>query len=106
VSRVRVRCAADRSSAALGKGMACYEFANDFYLPESEAPRFDEGFARLDHAQSVFASHLTDHRGLRLTSDAHDALVEWSIAFSTQREMEGSLIREYREAMLADSGNE
>ena len=96
---------ADQYGEDIRQRMAFYEFANVFYLPESQTPRFDEGFARLDHAQSVFTGDLTDHRGLRLTSDALDAVVEWFTAFSTQREMKGSLIREYRDQMLADSGD-
>ena len=30
-----------------------YEFTNVFYLPAQRTPAFDEGFARLDHVQSV-----------------------------------------------------
>jgi hypothetical protein len=92
---------ADQYDEQTRKRMANYEFANVFYLAASDSPAFDEGLARLDHAQAVFKSRLSNHRGLKLSSDAFDALVEWFIAFSTHREMDGSLIREYREEMLA-----
>lgn len=96
---------ADQYDAGIRKRMANYEFANAFYLPQSADPRFDEGFARLDHAQSVFREQLGDHRGLKLTDDAVDALVEWFMAYSTQREIEGSLIRAYRDEKLAEENN-
>ncbi|MDX6679839.1 MAG: hypothetical protein QOE31_3891 [Solirubrobacteraceae bacterium] len=83
------------------RGVARYEFANAFYLPACERPRFDESVARLDHAQPVQRSDLTGHRGLKLSGDALDALVEWFVAFTTNRLPDDSLILEYRRQQLA-----
>jgi len=81
--------------------IAYYEFSNAFYLPASEKPPFAEGFARLDHVQPVSQAHLVNHRGLKLSSDALDALVEWFVAFSTGRIDEKSIILDYRREMLS-----
>jgi hypothetical protein len=79
--------------------IAAYAFTNAFYLPKS--PPLAESFARLDHAQPVLRAHLSSHQGLKLSSDALDALVEWFVAFSTGRRQADSLILEYRREMLA-----
>jgi hypothetical protein len=84
--------------------VAAYGFTNAFYLPASAQPGFPEGFARLDQAQPVVRAHLTDHQGLKLSADALDALVEWFVAFSTNRQPEDSLILEYRRERLAGGG--
>jgi hypothetical protein len=81
--------------------IAYYEFSNAFYLPALDRPRFDEGFARLDHIQPVMQRHLVHHRGMMLSSDALDALVEWFIAFTTGRIDKQSILLEYRQEMLA-----
>lgn len=81
--------------------MAYYEFTNVFYMPAHAAPRFDEGFARLDHVQPVFTSRLVEHRGLKLAPDALDVLVEWFMAFTTNRQLDNSMILDYQREMLA-----
>lgn len=81
--------------------IAAYAFTNAFYLPASAQPGFGERFARLDQAQPVFRAQLVEHQGLKLSSDALDALVEWFVAFSTNRMLEDSLILEYRRERLA-----
>jgi hypothetical protein len=92
---------ADQYDEHTRKRVSHYEFTNVFYLPAHQAPTFDEGFARLDHVQPVAQSHLTRHRGLKLTSDALDALVEWFMAFATTRIPDDSVILDYRREMLA-----
>lgn len=77
-----------------------YEFANAFYLPAWERPRFAEGFARLDHTQPVRQADLAEPLGLKLSADALDALVEWFVAFATGRLPADSLILEYRREQL------
>jgi hypothetical protein len=77
-----------------------YEFANAFYLPAWERPRFAEGFARLDHTQPVRLADLAEPLGLKLSADALDALVEWFVAFATDRRPDDSLILEYRREQL------
>ena len=54
-----------------------YDSANVFYLPAATDLGFVEGFARLDHIQSVAANHLSQHRRLRLVPEALEALQEW-----------------------------
>lgn len=92
---------ADQFDSHTRRRIAYYEFTNAFYLPASKALGFDEGFARLDHAQPVSRDHLTRHRGFKLASDALDALIEWFVAFTTNRQIEDSLILEYRREMLS-----
>jgi hypothetical protein len=78
-----------------------YEFANAFYLPAWERPRFAEGFARLDRTQPVRRAELAEPLGLKLSADALDALVEWFVAFATDRRPpHDSLILEYRREQL------
>lgn len=91
---------ADQYDEHSRKRMAYYEFTNAFYLPAWERPHFDEGFARLDHTQPVAQAHLAEHRGLKLSGDALDALIDWFVAFSTNRQLEDSLILEYRREKL------
>jgi hypothetical protein len=91
---------ADQYDVETRERMAFYEFSNVFYLPANTSPTFDEGYARLDHAQPVFEANLTGHRGLKLASDALDALVEWFVTFSTGRAPEDSIILGYRREML------
>jgi hypothetical protein len=93
--------AAERYDAETRRRIAAYGFTNAFYLPASPRPPFAEAFARLDQAQPVFRSHLGSHQGLKLAADALDALIEWFIAFSTNRQPEDSLILEYRREHLA-----
>ena len=88
--------AAARYDEDVRRRVSRYEFANAFYLPASERPRFDESVARLDHAQPVRAEDLTQHRGLKLSDDAFDALVEWFVAYTTNRIPADSLILDYR----------
>lgn len=92
---------ADQYDEHIRQRIAYYDFTNLFYLPASKDPPFDEGFARLDHAQPVYVNHLRKHRGLRLAADALDALVEWYVAYATERHPEDSLIIEYRREMLS-----
>lgn len=92
---------ADQYDESLRRRVSYYEFNNAFYLPANGRPAFDEGFARLDHVQPIAQSHLTRHRGLKLTSDALDALVEWFVAYATDRIPDDSVILEYRREMLA-----
>jgi hypothetical protein len=92
---------AERYDEPTVRRIAAYGFANAFYLPACTRPALQEGFARLDQAQPVVRAHLTAHQGLKLSSDALDALVEWFVAFSTNRQLEDSLILEYRREMLA-----
>lgn len=86
----------DQYSEEVVRRIRMYDFQNLFYLPASDSPAFDEGFARLDHAQPVMRSVLRKHRGLRLTEDALAALHEWLISFSTGKIEEDSLILQYR----------
>ncbi len=95
---------ADQYDAHTRKRVSYYEFTNVFYLPDNVRPAFDEGFVRLDHVQPVLRRHLTRHRGLKLSSDALDALVEWFVAFSTNRVPRDSVIIDYRREMLAGQG--
>ena len=81
--------------------IARYEFANAFYLPASTRPRFEECVARLDHVQPVLCADLTEHRGLKLSADALDALVEWFVAYTTNRIPSDSLILDYRREQRA-----
>ena len=92
---------ADQYDEHTRRRVSYYEFTNVFYLPAHGRPAFDEGFARLDHVQPVLQAHLTRHRGLKLTSDALDALVEWLVAYTTDRIPDDSVILEYRREMLA-----
>jgi hypothetical protein len=93
--------AADRYDERTRRGAARYEFANAFYLPASGRPRFAESIARLDHVQPLPRAELTEHRGIRLSADALDALVEWFVAFTTDRLPGDSLIAAYRREQLA-----
>ena len=93
--------AADGYDEAARRGAARYQFANAFYLPASQRPRFDERIARLDHTQPVCRADLGGHLGLRLAGDALDALVEWFVAFATGRRLDDSLILDYRAEQLA-----
>lgn len=96
---------ADQYSEAIRKRFSYYEFTNVFYLPARRASDFDEGFALLDHAQPVMRNHLARHRGLRLSPDALDALVEWFVAYATGRITDDSILLDYRREMLASGGN-
>lgn len=93
---------ADQYTEHMRRRMAYYEFTNLFYLPASRDPAFDEGFARLDHAQPVHLRHLSKHRGLRLAPEALDALLEWFVSYSTQYLPRDSLILEYRKERLRE----
>ena len=93
---------AEHHDEATRRRVAAYAFTNAFYLPASLRPAFTESFARLDQAQPVFRSQLVEHQGLRLSPDALDALVEWFVAFATNRRLGDSLILEYRREQLAD----
>lgn len=93
----------DQFSEHMRQRIAYYEFTNLFYLPACPVLGFDEGFARLDHAQPVDVKHLRKHRGLSLAADALDALVEWYIAYATERAPRDSLILDYRREMLGSS---
>lgn len=93
---------ADQFSEHMRRRIAYYEFTNLFYLPAHSNPTFEEGFARLDHVQPVHRNHLSRHRGLKLSSDALDALIEWFVAFATERQPTDSIIAEYRREMLRD----
>lgn len=95
---------ADQFDEHTRRRISYYEFTNAFYLPTHDAPPFDEGFARLDHIQSVSQNKLTSHRGIKLSSDALDALVEWFIAYTTGRLPADSLILGYRHEMLKSLG--
>ena len=90
---------AGRHTEAMRRRIARYDFTNLFYLPSCPALGFEEGFARLDHAQPVDVEHLGGHRGLRLAPDALDALVEWYVAYATERAPEDSIILDYRREM-------
>jgi hypothetical protein len=94
---------ADQFDEHTRRRISYYEYANAFYLPANKDPRFDEGFARLDHTQPVSADHLTRHRGVKLSADALDALVEWFVAFTTNRQMDDSIILDYRREKLSGS---
>ena len=93
--------AADRYDEQTRRGAARYEFANAFYVPACGRPRFAESIARLDHVQPLPQAELTEHRGIRLSDDALDALVEWFVAFTTNRLPGDSLIAAYRREQLA-----
>ncbi|MEY2515241.1 MAG: hypothetical protein QOJ89_2599 [bacterium] len=95
--------AAARYDEDVRRRVSRYEFANAFYLPASERPRFGESVARLDHVQPVRSADLTEHRGVKLSADALDALVEWFVAYTTNRIPADSLILEYRREQLAGS---
>jgi hypothetical protein len=95
---------ADQFDEHTRRRISYYEFTNAFYLPAQEVPQFDEGFARLDHVQSVGQKHLTNHRGIKLASDALEALIEWFIAYATGRLAADSLILGYRSEMLKSLG--
>jgi hypothetical protein len=84
---------------------SAYEFTNVFYLPAHERPTFDEGFARLDQVQPVARAHLCRHRGLKLSADAVDALLEWFMRYTTGRGPDDSLLLDYRREMLAAIGS-
>jgi len=84
--------------------IAYYEFTNLYYLPANREPSFEEGFARLDHVQPVSRNHLGRHRGLKLSADALDALIEWFIACATGRQPADSILLEYRREMLSQEG--
>jgi hypothetical protein len=93
---------AHRYDEATRRGVARYAFSNAFYLPANERPRLDESVARLDHVQPLPCAELTEHRGLKLSDDALDALVEWFVAFTTNRIPEDSLILAYRREQPAE----
>jgi hypothetical protein len=93
----------DQYEEGVVRRMRMYDFKNLFYLPASGSPAFDEGYARLDHAQPVRRDLLRGHRGLKLTDDALAALHEWLIAFSTGKIEQDSLILQYREEQIAAS---
>lgn len=95
---------ADQHDENTQRRLMAYEFTNGFYLPAAASPRFDEGFARLDHVQPVFADRLAKHRGLKLVPEALDALVEWLIYSTTNGLPKESLIMEYRAEMLGRLG--
>ena len=86
---------------ATRRAVANYAYANAFYLPASARPRFEESVARLDQVQPLRRGELAQHRGLKLSSDALDALVEWFVAFTTNRLLDDSLILAYRREQLA-----
>jgi hypothetical protein len=92
---------ADRLDEATRRAVSRYEFANAFYLPACERPRLEECVARLDQVQPVRHADLGEHRGLRLSADALDALVEWFVACTTNRLPDDSLILAYRREQLA-----
>jgi hypothetical protein len=87
---------ADQFEEGLRRRIRAYEFENLFYLPADAALRFDEGFARLDHAQPLLRNQLARHRGLKLSLPALEALAEWYVYFVTERIDEDSLILAYR----------
>jgi hypothetical protein len=93
----------DQYDEGVVRRMRMYDFKNLFYLPASGSPAFDEGYARLDHAQPVRRDLLRGHRGLKLTDDALAALHEWLIGFSTGKIEQDSLILQYREEQIAAS---
>jgi hypothetical protein len=95
--------AADAYDADTRRRVARYDFADAFYLPASARPRSPESIARLDHAQPLRRADLLEHRGYKLSADALDALVEWFVAFTTNRLLDGSLILEYRRQLLGSS---
>lgn len=97
---------ADQFTEAMRRRIAHYDFTNLFYLPACPELSFDEGFARLDHAQPVDVKHLSKHRGLRLAPDALDALVEWYVAYATERGPDDSIIIEYRQEMLKSTDSQ
>jgi hypothetical protein len=92
---------ADQYDEHTRRRVSYYEFSNVFYLPANDRPAFDEGFARLDHVQPVRQHQLTRPRGLKLSSDALDALVEWFVTYTTGRAPEDSMIVDYRREMIA-----
>ncbi len=94
---------ADQYDERTRRRISYYEFTNAFYLP-AHGGTFDEGFARLDHVQAVTQANLVRHKGLKLSADALDALVEWFVGFSTNRLPDDSVIRDYRREMLTESG--
>jgi hypothetical protein len=53
--------------------------------------------------QAVARSTLSRHRGLKLSPDAIDALIEWFVAFTTNRVPRDSVIHDYRREMLTGS---
>jgi hypothetical protein len=93
----------DQYDEGLVRRIRMYDFKNLFYLPPSESPSFDEGYARLDHAQPVRRDFLRTHRGLKLTDDGLAALHEWLVAFSTGKIEQDSLILQYRAEQAATS---
>jgi hypothetical protein len=97
---------ADQYDTHTRRRMAYYEFTNVFYLPEHDRPKFDEGYARLDHAQPIDQRHLGSHRGLKLAPEAVDVLVEWFVAFTTNRLFDDSQIPDYRRDMLGDGSED
>lgn len=56
----------DQYTEALRRRIQVYDVENYFYLPEDRELDFDEGFARLDHAQALRRTSLGTHRGVRL----------------------------------------
>ncbi len=90
---------ADQYSETMRRRIRNYELANVFYLPADGSLGFEEGFARLDHIQSVDQDRLSKHRGMKLVDDALDALTEWFTTLLTAQEPEDSLIRQYRTEM-------
>jgi hypothetical protein len=92
---------ADQFDEHTRRRLSYYEFTNAFYLPACRHPAFDEGFARFDHAQAVRQDHLSGHRGLKLSSDALDALIEWFVYYATTRLPRDSIIKDYRRDMPA-----
>lgn len=86
----------DQFRAGMRERIRAYEFENFFYLPADAGLKFDEGFARLDHAQPILRTQLRAHRGLKLSDEALEALAEWYIYFVTGQIDEGSLLLAYR----------
>jgi hypothetical protein len=92
---------ADQFEEGFRRRVRAYEFENLFYLPAHASPRFDEGFVRLDHAQPVVHNQFAQHRGIRLSAAALEALLEWYVHFITGEISADSLIPEYRSEELA-----
>jgi hypothetical protein len=91
----------DQYSEYMRQRVRTYEFRNWFYLPHDSQTGFEEGFARLDHVQSIRMPDLRRHSGLALSEEALIALREWLIFFLTGRIADDSLILEYRSEEMA-----
>jgi hypothetical protein len=92
-------------SENIRKRVRAYEFPNLFYLPESKAPIFEEGFVRLDEIQAIRRDHLRRRRPTRLSPDAMAAVEEWLYYYLTGRIQKDSLILLYRQDELARLGS-